>query len=76
MVLSNPIYGWCQPQNTKDQGIKLTDRHGDAGHEELHGVVPLLPLGLGLGVLLAARVLHEAVQAEQAHRVLKLLGLK
>ena len=55
---------------------QLTDRHGDAGHEELHGVVPLLPLGLGLGVLLAARVLHEAVQAEQAHRVLKLLGLK
>ena len=72
MVLSNPIYGWCQPQNTKDQGIKLTDRHGDAGHEELHGVVPLLPLGLRVHVLLLSSVLDETVQSEQPDSVLKL----
>ena len=51
---------------------QLTDRHGDAGHEELHGVVPLLPLGLRVHVLLLSSVLDETVQSEQPDSVLKL----
>ena len=74
-VLSDPIYFLCQPYNAKDQDdvpIKLTHRHGDAGHEELHGVVPLLPLGLGVHVLLLTSVLDKTVQSEQPNGVLKL----
>ena len=52
--------------------LKLTDRHGDAGHEELHGVVPLLSLGLRVHVLLLTSVLDETVEAEQPNCVLKL----
>ena len=51
---------------------QLTDGHGDAGHEELHGVVPLLPLGLRVHVLLLSSVLDETVQSEQPDSVLKL----
>ena len=54
---------------------QLTDGHGDAGHEELHGVVPLLPLRLRLGVLLASRVLDEAVQSEKSNCRLEVLWL-
>ena len=52
--------------------VKLTHRHGDAGHEELHGVVPLLSLGLRVHILLLTSVLDETVQSEEADRVLKL----
>ena len=54
------------------RGRGLTNRHGDAGHEELHGVVPLLPLGLRVHVLLLSSVLDETVQSEQPDSILKL----
>ena len=45
----------------------LTHRHGDAGQEELHGVVPLLPLRLSVGVLLLSSVRDTTVQSEQGN---------